>query len=122
PWRYYRAVRNDNFEHYVTQYYDFWQRLISDDQKPEIMKPIWPSAQHAATRDIFQRVLDSQRREQLRPEDYINCSLYLEARTFLHGLLVVEDKMSIAHSLETRVPLPHHHPLHFPLPTPPNHN
>ena len=104
PWRYYRAVRNDNFEHYVTQYYDFWQRLISDDQKPEIMKPIWASTQHAATRDIFQRVLDSQRREQLRPEDYINCSLYLEARTFLHGLLVVEDKMSMAHSLETRVP------------------
>jgi asparagine synthase (glutamine-hydrolysing) len=28
PWRYYRAVRNDNFEHYVTQYYEFWQRLI----------------------------------------------------------------------------------------------
>jgi len=104
PWRYYRAVRNDNFEHYVTQYYDFWQRLISDDQKPEIMKPIWPSTQHAATRDIFQKVLDAQRREHLRPEDYINCSLYLEARTFLHGLLVVEDKMSMAHSLETRVP------------------
>jgi asparagine synthase (glutamine-hydrolysing) len=104
PWRYYRAVRNDNFEHYVTQYYDFWQRLISDDQKPDIMKPIWPAAQHVVTRQIFQDILGSQRREHLRPEDYVNCSLYLEARTFLHGLLVVEDKMSMAHSLETRVP------------------
>lgn len=28
----------------------------------------------------------------------------LEAKTFLHGLLVVEDKLSMAHSLETRVP------------------
>ena len=39
-----------------------------------------------------------------RPEDYINHSLYLEAKTFLHGLLVVEDKLSMAHSLETRLP------------------
>ena len=38
------------------------------------------------------------------PEDYINHSLYLEAKTFLHGLFVVEDKLSMAHSLETRVP------------------
>jgi asparagine synthase (glutamine-hydrolysing) len=39
-----------------------------------------------------------------RPEDYINHSLYFEAKTFLHGLLVVEDKLSMAHSLEARVP------------------
>jgi asparagine synthase (glutamine-hydrolysing) len=37
-------------------------------------------------------------------EDYINASLYFELKTFLHGLLVVEDKISMAHSLETRVP------------------
>ena len=30
--------------------------------------------------------------------------MYFEAKTFLHGLLVVEDKISMAHSLETRVP------------------
>ncbi|TMJ86252.1 MAG: asparagine synthase, partial [Alphaproteobacteria bacterium] len=33
-----------------------------------------------------------------------NHSLYFETKTFLHGLLVVEDKMSMAHGLETRVP------------------
>jgi asparagine synthase (glutamine-hydrolysing) len=36
--------------------------------------------------------------------DFINASLYFEIKTFLHGLLVVEDKVSMAHSLETRVP------------------
>ena len=30
--------------------------------------------------------------------------LEFESKTFLHGLLVLEDKMSMAHSLETRVP------------------
>jgi asparagine synthase (glutamine-hydrolysing) len=34
----------------------------------------------------------------------VNHSLYLEAKTFLHGLLVVEDKLSMAHGLESRVP------------------
>jgi asparagine synthase (glutamine-hydrolysing) len=35
----------------------------------------------------------------------VDHSLYLEAKTFLHGLFVVEDKLSMAHSLENRVPL-----------------
>jgi asparagine synthase (glutamine-hydrolysing) len=30
--------------------------------------------------------------------------LYYEFRTYLHGLLLVEDKLSMAHSLESRVP------------------
>ena len=30
-------------------------------------------------------------------------SLYFEAKTFLHGLLMVEDKLSMAHGLENRV-------------------
>ena len=38
------------------------------------------------------------------PEEYINRSLYFESKTFLHGLLAVEDKLSMAHGLETRVP------------------
>jgi acyl-phosphate glycerol 3-phosphate acyltransferase len=28
PWRYYRAVVNDDFEHYIDKYYQYWQRLI----------------------------------------------------------------------------------------------
>ena len=38
------------------------------------------------------------------PEDFINHSLYFEAKTFLPGLFLVEDKLSMAHGLETRVP------------------
>ena len=30
--------------------------------------------------------------------------MYFEAKTFLHGLLVVEDKLSMCHSIETRYP------------------
>jgi len=31
-------------------------------------------------------------------------ALYFDAKTFLHGLLVVEDKLAMAHGLEARVP------------------
>jgi len=34
----------------------------------------------------------------------LNRAFYFELKTFLHGLLVVEDRMSMAHSMETRVP------------------
>ena len=59
---------------------------------------------HIQTRDIFRDVFQKHEHKLRSAEDYINHSLYFEAKTFLHGLLVVEDKISMAHSLETRVP------------------
>lgn len=103
PWRYYRAVINDDFEHYIDKYYSFWQRLIPNVHIRQVFSPIWKDVQNVWTRDIFRDVFP---REQapITPEDYVNSSLYFEAKTFLSGLLLVEDKLSMAHSLETRVP------------------
>lgn len=104
PWRYYRAVVNNDFEHYIDKYYDFWQRLIPNKDIKRVFKPIWTSVDKVWTRDIFRDVFHAHAPSLTRPEDYINHSLYFEAKTFLHGLLVIEDKLSMAHSLETRVP------------------
>lgn len=104
PWRYYRAVVNQDFEHYVDQYYVFWQRLIPNSVISKVFAPIWGDVKDVWTRDIFSNVFLTHDNELDRPEDYINHSLYFEAKTFLHGLFVVEDKLSMAHSLETRVP------------------
>jgi asparagine synthase (glutamine-hydrolysing) len=104
PWRYYRAVVNDDFEHYVDKYYLFWQRLLDNRQLEQVFAPIWGDVSGVSTRDIFRDVFQHHAPSLTRPEDYINHSLYFEAKTFLHGLLVVDDKLSMAHSLETRVP------------------
>jgi asparagine synthase (glutamine-hydrolysing) len=104
PWRYYRAAASNDLEHYVDQYYVFWQRLLDNQHLKKLFAPIWPDVEHVWTRDIFRDVFRGQDNPLERPEDYINHSLYFEAKTFLHGLLVVEDKLSMAHSLETRVP------------------
>jgi len=104
PWRYYRAVVNDDFEHYIDKYYTFWQRLLDEGEIRDVFKPIWDEVGDVCTRDIFRDVFQKHERGLESPEDYVNHSLYFEAKTFLHGLLVVEDKLSMAHSLETRVP------------------
>jgi asparagine synthase (glutamine-hydrolysing) len=104
PWRYYRAVVNQNFENYVDKYYLYWQRLVDNRELKRMFAPVAADVEHVWTRDIFRDVFLTHENELNRPEDYINHSLYFEAKTFLHGLFVVEDKLSMAHGLETRVP------------------
>jgi asparagine synthase (glutamine-hydrolysing) len=105
PWRYYRAVVNDSFDHYVDNYFGFWQRLVPPDVMPALFAPpVRADASTVDPRDIFRSVFANHASELGRPADFVNHSLYFEAKTFLHGLLVVEDKLSMAHSLETRLP------------------
>jgi asparagine synthase (glutamine-hydrolysing) len=104
PWRYYRAVVNDNFEDYVDKYYQFWQRLVSNSELNSMFAPIQGDVSGVVTRDIFRDVFLHHQEDLNTPKDYINHSLYFECKTFLHGLLVVEDKLSMAHGLESRVP------------------
>lgn len=104
PWRYYRAAVNVNFDDYIDKYYGYWQRLVDNRDLKKMFAPIGAEIGDVWTRDIFHDVFDTHASALTRPEDYINHSLYFEAKTFLHGLFVVEDKLSMAHSLETRVP------------------
>lgn len=104
PWRYYRAARSQDFEHFIDQYYLYWQRLVDNRHLKQMFAPVWSEVQHVWTRDIFRDVFATHDNELARPVDYINHSLYFEVKTFLHGLFVVEDKLSMAHGLENRVP------------------
>ena len=104
PWRYYRATVCNDFEHYIDKYYLYWQRLVDNRNLKEMFAPVWSEVSDVWTRDIFRDVFLTHDNKLDRPEDYINHSLYFEAKTFLHGLFVIEDKLSMAHSLETRVP------------------
>lgn len=40
PWRYYRAMVNDNFDDYIDKYYAFWQRLIPSNSISKVFEPI----------------------------------------------------------------------------------
>jgi asparagine synthase (glutamine-hydrolysing) len=104
PWRYYIGSDSKNFEEYVDSYYAYWHRLVSNSQLKQLFAPIWNEVGDVWTRDIFRDVFSSHANELATPQDYVNHSLYFEAKTFLHGLFVVEDKLSMANGLETRVP------------------
>lgn len=107
PWRYYRVFRSLDSDNYYKEYYSFWQRLVPDEDKNNFFAPHVVNDLSNATPafDIFRSVFEQNR--YLRydtPEDHITNSLYFEAKTFLSSLLIVGDKLSMAHSLEERFP------------------
>ena len=105
PWRYYHSLSHKSFNGFIDDYYQYWQRLIDNKELSQLFAPIWPEVKHVWTKDIFMDVLKPLNNDKIdNPWDFINCSLYFEAKTFLHGLFVVEDKISMSQSLETRVP------------------
>lgn len=105
PWRYYHAVNSVDQGDYVQKYYRFWQRLVPNVVIHQLFQPdVWNEIKDIQTIDIMAQVVGGSDGRLDRPEDYVNRSLYFECKTFLHGLLIVEDKLSMAHGLETRVP------------------
>jgi asparagine synthase (glutamine-hydrolysing) len=105
PWRYYRVADNLDFNDYADKYYKYWHRLIPDSLKSSFYREsIYPEILNYPTRDVFRSVLNQAHISPKTPAEYVKNALYFESKTFLHGLLSVEDKISMAHSLETRVP------------------
>jgi asparagine synthase (glutamine-hydrolysing) len=79
---------------------------VPDEQKSALFNSTTSKRLNGhSTFDIFRGVFNHGGQHPTETRDgFINASLYFELKTFLHGLLVVEDKVSMAHSLETRVP------------------
>jgi asparagine synthase (glutamine-hydrolysing) len=104
PWRYWRSIASSSFEQYIDDYYQFWQRLLPDDNYERVLAPVWNDVRGVDRRAIFRGVFADAPPRLDSVQDYVNHSLYLEAKTFMHGVLTVEDKLSMAHGLESRVP------------------
>ncbi len=106
PWRYYGPSRgNERPADYLDKYYGYWQRLVPDGLKTSFFRPhLHATVEAHDTRRLFKSVHADHLADARTPEDYVNFSLYFEAKTFLHGLLSVEDKLHMAHGVESRVP------------------
>ena len=120
PWRYYRGMHAASVAEYHRSYYDYWQRLIPDADRPRFFSAgTWSRVRSHEPFDVFRGVFAGHDFPLESSADFVNASLYFEIRTFLHGLLVVEDKLSMAHSLETRVPFLDNDLVDFALRVPP---
>jgi len=56
PWRYCRAVINDNVDDHIAKHYQLWQRLILNSELKRVFAPIWGDVKHVWTRDILRAV------------------------------------------------------------------
>ncbi len=124
PWRYYRIFKSLDRQDFFNQYYDFWQRLVKDEDKSKLFTP---SAYNKIgnineIRPIFEKVfLFNDKLKYDRPEEHISNSLYFEIKTFLPGLLLVGDKLSMAHGLEERFPFMDNELVNFAMKVPVKH-
>ena len=104
PWRYFYTNKNLEFDQFVDNYFTKWQRLLPQKDLKLLFEPIKNDYKNFCAKEIFKKVLIKKQKKILTPTDCINLSMYFESKTFLPGLLIVEDKLSMSHSLETRVP------------------
>jgi asparagine synthase (glutamine-hydrolysing) len=99
PWRY-DLIDHSSPDQFESSLYQYWSRLVHDSDKSAFFTPETLDRIGAYTPfDSFREILGP-----TRTEDPLKRALYFDAKTFLHGILVIEDKLSMAHSLESRVP------------------
>lgn len=106
PWRYYRIFKSVSRENFFDHYYGFWQRLVPDEDREDLFRPsINNQVDRNEPRRVFENVfLFNEKLNYDMPEQHINNSLYFEIKTFLPGLLLMGDKLSMANGLEERFP------------------
>lgn len=123
PWRYYRVFHASSQKDFFEKYYGFWQRLVPEHEKNELFHAnVLKKTKYLNPRDIFERVFTFN--PNLRydsPEQHIANSLYFEIKTFLHGLLILGDRLSMAHGLEERFPFLDNDLVEFAQKIPPWH-
>ena len=111
PWRY-AAALGETEQGFIRNYYRYWKRLVSDFEKRSFFNDrtqrrlrelLGDDPFKAYTLDRFTDVLGGTV-EASTPREQVQRALYFESKTFLHGLLVVEDKLAMSHSLESRTP------------------
>jgi asparagine synthase (glutamine-hydrolysing) len=123
PWRYRQALEAGSTPEFDDRYFAYWHRLLPEDRLPLLFRD-WMQPFLKESRGAFQTVLDSLpvREDAVDlPSRLLQRALQFEFRTFLHGFLLIEDRLSMAHGLESRVPFLDNHlaelawslPAHF---------
>jgi asparagine synthase (glutamine-hydrolysing) len=101
PWRYRHVAEAANGAEALDRYYRYWQRLIPEERRGAFFSADSLGRMgEPAGRQIVQEIFEAPG----ACGNLVLNALYFELKTFLHGLFVVEDKLSMANSLETRVP------------------
>ncbi len=122
PWRYNRAIHSTSPGAYFENYFDYWQRLVPATDHAAFFTPrmrsLMPPDSYGF--DVFRAVYAGYPGTMASVEDLVNASLYFEAKTFMQGLFIVDDKLMMAHSIEGRVPFMDNDLVDFAMRVPPH--
>lgn len=99
-WKYRDLLPPQSRERFLDGLYRTQARFLDDPAKRRLFRPeVVRQVGRFSTRDLFRERMGS-----IETDSRLHAALTFEARTFLHGLLLLEDRLSMAHSLEVRVP------------------
>jgi asparagine synthase (glutamine-hydrolysing) len=123
PWRYYKVFQSLDQHAFFNNYYGFWQRLVRDEEKQQLFQPaVFNRISIEEPRKVFERVFTFNKKLRYdTPEEHIQNSLYFEIKTFLPGLLLIGDKLSMANGLEERFPFLDNDLVNFSMKIPVRH-
>lgn len=106
PWRYRHGLTARTVGEFDERYFRYWHRLLDREEISRLFAPgVGPCRE--AVRARFERVwADAPPWQPGRDlaDHLLHRAMHFEFKTFLHGLLITEDHISMAHGLETRVP------------------
>ena len=109
PWRYALIENLTAPRAFDDAYYGWWSRLIRDADKPAFFTPrVQRATSSTHARSAFQQIAAES--EGFEP---LNRALHFDSLTFLHGFLLVEDKLGMAFGIETRFPFLDHELVEF---------
>ena len=100
PWRYSPVADCWDEGVFEESYYRTWNRLVPEAETMAFFTPSFGRGlDRERPREVFRSILAP-----AKGWHPLDKALYVDARTFLHGLLVAEDRLAMAHGLESRVP------------------
>ena len=105
PWRYARFL-NQKYEKLDTALFKYWHRLLPEEELQRVFSPDVRCFSQKG-KDSFQSVMAAAPKysnKLTEKENILQKILHFELNTFLRGLLITEDRISMAHGLEARVP------------------
>ena len=119
PWRYGAALNGlTSKKEQISSLYELWHRLLPPTDLSSILGVNEIDHEFEICK-IIESILE---KNSVNEQSYtVRDLMYFDMKVFLHGLLVVEDKLSMHHGLEVRVPFLDEDLVNFALTLPESH-
>jgi asparagine synthase (glutamine-hydrolysing) len=104
PWRY-PASASPGLG-FTDWHFNLWNRVLTEAEMRTVLRSLAQDLADFNALEVYESVMDAapSMSASSAPWTDLHRVLYFEAKTFLPGLLAVDDRLSMAHGIETRVP------------------